>query len=249
MAKQKGFLQMQGTLGGVTFYTLHGKPVACLAGGGFNGEAIKHKPSMQRVRENGSEFGYCSRGNKAFRMAIRPFYEFYPFTSIHSHLMTLFTQLKDLDTLSPRGKRQIALGLQTNAGKALLKTFNYTPLSTLKTVLPFAPVFDAAHYGLQYNAMDVSKLKLPKGATHLKLLYGILDFDFETMQVQTYTAEPVFIDAHFTGSTLLLQPTQTPIVQHTGIAALGMRLYQNIDGVLYPLEDERFVGFYVVGVV
>lgn len=249
MAKQKGLFPMQGTLGGVTFYTLNGKPIARMAGGGFNGEAIKHKPSMQRVRENGSEFGHCSRSNKAFRMAIRPFYEHFKFTSLHSHLMQLFTQLKDLDTLNPRGKRQVALGLQTNAGKALLKAFHYTPLCTLKTVLLFAPVFDASHFSLRYDAMAFSTLKFPKGATHLKLLYGVLDFDFETMQAQTYTANPVFMDADFTDSPLLLEPTQTPMVQHTGIAVLGMRLYQRMDGVLYPLEDERFVGFYVVGVV
>uniref|UniRef100_UPI00404A21B5 hypothetical protein n=1 Tax=Gelidibacter sp. TaxID=2018083 RepID=UPI00404A21B5 len=61
MAKQKGVFPMVGTIGGVNFYYLNGKPVARAAGGGFNEKAIKTKKSMQRVRENGSEFGCKKR--------------------------------------------------------------------------------------------------------------------------------------------------------------------------------------------
>jgi len=74
MAKQKGMIPLVGTIGGINFYYLNGKPVARAAGGGFNGKAIKTKSRMQRVLENASEFGHCSKVNKAFRMALRPFY-------------------------------------------------------------------------------------------------------------------------------------------------------------------------------
>ena len=60
MAKQKGILPFVGTLGGLNFYYLHGKPIVRQAGGGFNAKDIKNKPSMRRVRENSSEFGHCS---------------------------------------------------------------------------------------------------------------------------------------------------------------------------------------------
>ena len=73
MAQQKGIIPLVGTLGGINFYYLNGKAVARTAGGGFNGKAIKTKASMQRVRENVSEFGHCSEVNKAFRQALRPF--------------------------------------------------------------------------------------------------------------------------------------------------------------------------------
>src|SRR5690606_6194299 len=101
---------------------LYGKQVARAAGGGFNGDAIRTKASMQRVRENGSEFGHCSKANKLFRRATHEFYEHYKFAGMHGHLMRLFTQLKDLDSISARGQRQVSVGVQTDAGNSLLQT-------------------------------------------------------------------------------------------------------------------------------
>lgn len=245
MAKVKGIVTLNGTIGGVTFYQLNGKQVSRAAGGGFNGDAIRTKASMQRVRENGSEFGHCSKANKLFRLATREFYEHYKFAGLHGYLMRLFTQLKDLDSVSGRGQRQVEIGVQTDAGKVLLKTFNYTPQSQLATLFPYTPVFDVTNYRLRYTNVDVSNIKFPKGATHLKLMYGVLDMDFTHMTYQRYAAEPVWVDRSFGGGAFEIAVTDMPVIQHTGIAVLGMRLYQNVDGVLYALNDERFVGLKV----
>lgn len=75
VAKQTGIIPLVGALNGINFYYLNGKAIARKAGGGFNGKAIKTKVSMQRVRENASEFGLCSDVNKAFRTALMPFYK------------------------------------------------------------------------------------------------------------------------------------------------------------------------------
>ena len=52
MATQKGIISLTGTLGDINFYFRKGKAVARKAGGGFNGKAIKTKPSMVWIREN-----------------------------------------------------------------------------------------------------------------------------------------------------------------------------------------------------
>lgn len=243
MAKVTGIVALQGTLDGVTFYKLNGKQVARMAGGGFNGHAIRTKASMQRVRENGIEFGHCSRVNKVFRQAINTFHEAYKFTSLHGHLMTLFTQLKNLDSVSIRGQRRVDLGLQTDVGKALLKTFNFTPQSQLAKVFPFEAVFDGSNFSMHYPNIDMSKVLFPDGVTHLKLLYGVLDIDFEHLTYTRYAASPLLIDTNYGGGLLQLGLATAPILQHTGVVVLGMRLYQELDGVLYALQDDRFVGF------
>src|SRR5690606_10049065 len=180
--------------------------------------------------ENGSEFGHCSKANKLFRLATREFYEHYKFAGLHGHLMRLFTQLKDLDSVNTRGERRVGVGVQTDAGKALLRTFNYTPLSQLAKVMPYDPLFDITDFSLRFTNIDLSHMKFPKGVTHLKLLYGVLDMDFTTMTYQRYAAEPVWIDRSFGSGTLELALTGMPVIQQTGIAVLGMRLYQSVDG-------------------
>lgn len=245
MAKATGIVTLQGTIDGITFYQLNGKQVARMAGGGFNGHAIRTKASMQRVRENGSEFGHCSRVNKMFRQAISPFYEHYKFTGLHGYLMKLFTQLKDLDATNIRGQRRVSLGLQTHAGKTLLQKFNYTPQSQLAKVFPFDAVFDGTTFSVRYYNILMNNVQFPSGATHLKLLYGLIDFDFDSLTFTQYSGKPVLIDANYGGDFLELGLSTVPVIQHTGIMVLGMRLYQAQDGVLYPLNDERFVGVQV----
>jgi hypothetical protein len=247
MAKVKGIVTLQGTLGGVNYYqTIYG-PIAREAGGGFNGDAIRTKASMKRVRENGSEFGHCSRVNKLFRQGIGVFYEHYKFAGLHGHLMRLFTRLKDLDPVNERGERRVGLGLATEAGKTLMRTFDYTPESRLSKVWPYKPQIENSDYKLRFTSIDMAKVTFPKGATHLKLLYGVLDIDFGSMTFERYAADPVLIDRSFDSHSLEIPLTEIPTITQTAIGVLGMRLYQQVDGILYPLHDEKFVGFEVVG--
>ncbi len=248
MAKQKGIFPLVGTVGGINFYYLKGKPVARMAGGGFNGKAIKTKASMQRVRENGSEFGHCSRVNKAFRIALREFYKGYRFTNFHSKLMGLFTKLKDLDSTGVRGERKVAQGIETLEGKALLKQFDYTPDCDVLHRLPFDFSIDNTTYGLTFTGFDIDKVSFATGATHIELTYGVLDFDFESLQYRLDLAAPLLLDRAYAENSVVLSPAVgTPIVG-TQLCVLGVRYYQKVNGVMYLLKAEDSVGIGVVGV-
>lgn len=248
MAKQKGILPLVGTIGGVNFYYLNGKPVARAAGGGFNGKAIKTKASMQRVRENGSEFGNCSKVNKAFRMALRPFYTNHKFTFFHSRLMSLFTELKGLDTLNARGERQVAQGATTAEGKRLLQDFNYTPDCVVEQVLPFSSTMDWATYTFSFPRFDIAQVALIPGATHIALQFGVLDFNFETLASELHLAPPMVLAKDFAGASLSLMPVSLPSGLGLGLAVLGLRFYQEVDGLMYLLNAENGLGIGVVGV-
>ncbi len=246
MAKVKGIVTLQGTLGGVNYYQTKYGHIAREAGGGFNGDAIRTKASMKRVRENGSEFGHCSKVNKLFRQGIGAFYEHYKFAGLHGHLMRLFTGLKDLDPVNERGERRVGLGIATEAGKTLLRTFDYTPESRLSKVWSYKAQIDDSDYTLRFTGIDMTKVKFPEGATHLKLLYGVLDMDFTAMSFKRHAAEPVLIDRSFDSTTLDITLSEMPAIAQTAIGVLGMRLYQGVDGVLYPLHDERYVALHVM---
>ncbi|WP_223033357.1 hypothetical protein [Hanstruepera marina] len=246
MAKQKGILPFVGTLGGLNFYYLHGKPVVRQAGGGFNAKDIKNKPSMRRVRENSSEFGHCSAVNKAFRMALRPFYKGYKFTHFHSRLMSLFTQLKDLDTVSKRGERRVGQGVAHSNGLTLFKQFHYTSECDVKRVLPFTYAVDATTFELTISEFHIKQVGFIKGATHIELTYGVLDMDFNTLDFDLHLADTLVLDKHFAGSIVSLIPNSMPISSGTLLAVLGVRFYQEVDGELYVLNAENGVGIMVL---
>ena len=56
MAKQKGFINLEGTLGGLTFYKSEGESFVKTAGG-ISKDRILKEARFKRTRENMSEFG------------------------------------------------------------------------------------------------------------------------------------------------------------------------------------------------
>ncbi|RXJ51512.1 hypothetical protein [Gelidibacter gilvus] len=249
MAKQKGIIPLVGTIEGINFYYLYGKPVARKAGGGFNGSAIKTKKSMQRVRENGSEFGDCSRVNKMYRQALRPFYNNHKFTFFHSRLMTLFTGLKALDTENLRGERLVGKGVATDVGKQMLRNFNYTPDCVIGQVLPFEFNIDWTTYTLQFSKFSMDRVSFISGATHVALQFGVLDFNFETMDYQLHMAAPLMLPKDFAGTHLSMMPSTLPSGLGIQLAVLGIRYFQEVDGEMYLLHAQNGVGIGVVAVV
>lgn len=246
MAKQKGIIPLAGTLGGINFYYLNGKPVARKAGGGFNGKAIRNHANMQRVRENGSEFGHCSIVNKTFRAALRPFYKGHTFTSFHSRLLGMFTQLKDLDGINKRGERCVGNGVAQSHGQALLKRFDYTPDCNVRGVLPFKYVVDARTFELTISEFDIKQVGFISGATHIELMYGVLDMDFDTLDYDLHLADTVVLDKDFTSNAFSMIPNSLPTTSRTLLTVLGVRFYQEVDGVLYVLNAKDGVGITVL---
>ena len=55
MAKQKGIIKLDGTIGGITFYKSQDGYLA-REKGGVPADRIANDPAFQRIRENGEEF-------------------------------------------------------------------------------------------------------------------------------------------------------------------------------------------------
>lgn len=245
MAKQKGIIPLVGTLGGINFYFLKDTYVSRVAGGGFNGKAIKTKASMQRVRENGAEFGNCSRVNKIFRTALRVFYKGYKFSNFHSRLMTLFTNLKKLDVVNKRGERVVYEGVDTAEGMALIRQFVYTPECSVRSVLPFVFDVDRTTYALTISDFAIKRVGFISGATHIELTYGVLDFDFATLDYELELATPLVLDTSFVGDSVSLVPDALPSGTGTLLCVLGVRFYQEVNGERYLLNAADGVGILV----
>ena len=244
MAKVKSLFELKGTLGGLNFYTRKGIPIARTAGGGFNGEAIRTKPSMVRVRENGSEFKGCMQTVRFFKQSLNPFLCTFKDGTLHQNLVSLFTKIKDLDAVAIRGERTVHGGMQTTAGRQLLGTYLLTSGLRLDGLLHQRVVFDWAA-GLSVPDFDGGLVSFPGGASHVALRVGWLTFDFDRYTFSFGSSEVVTLAAADKGNVTI----PASVVEAAAGARVGVvlaRFVQEVNGVFYPLKKEHEVVLEVV---
>ncbi|MBF8149119.1 hypothetical protein ITJ86_04380 [Winogradskyella sp. F6397] len=236
MARQKGLFKITGTLGAVNFYVVKGVGYARKAGGGFNGNAIRTQPNMQRVRENASEFGHCSQVKKAFRLALSPFLSDIKGRALHTRLMQLFLGIKALDGVSERGQRRVTHGLQTAKGKRLLSRFVFTPRHQLLDALSDRATFDWSSQQFTVSDFNFGVFKSPKSATHIGVTLGVLDFDFDGLSSTLSVSPTQLLEVGTASASFTLVPDTMISTEYTGIAILGLRFCEVVDGEVYGLN-------------
>jgi hypothetical protein len=244
MAKQEGIITLSGTLKGINFYIRNGNAVARRAGGGFNGKAIANSPKMVRVRENNSEFGNCSKMKKLFKDGLFPFFGTRKDGLLHGRMIGLFMAIKDCDTNSERGKRNVALGLQTQAGKKLLTDFEFTAMTLPITNATISSDF----FSLTLYNFDVATINFAPGATHIELYYGVLVFDFDLATTVLYRSAVFTLAITAPASPLLFAITPFAVGTAKQIGVLGYRMVQVVNGVTYPLKEVGSYGLRVLNV-
>lgn len=153
MARQKGIFKLSGTIGEINYYHMNGKAFARKAGGGFTAQAIKSKASMQRVRENGKEFGLANAVKKKLLHILQPELVIKG-RSTHGKIVGLFLKLKNLDYASERGKRSVLEGLKTEEGQRLLRNFAFSKSSSFMDVISAGWNFDKQTSTLQLPAFN-----------------------------------------------------------------------------------------------
>ncbi|WP_298156001.1 hypothetical protein [Flavobacterium sp.] len=249
MAKTKGIIAFTGTLGGVNFYVLNGVPVSRMAGGGFNGKKIKTSPKMVRVRENGSEFKGCMQAVKHFKAGLRKPLSSIKDGTLHQRLVSLFTKIKNTDTVSVRGARNVANGLLTEEGRRLLRGYVLDSGPGLAQTLrqPFAFSWDDT--GLVFKGFDAGLVAFPNGATQVELTAFFYVFDFEKHESVLASSETKAIlrDSGDQGTLSLTAPA-LPESNAVRMGLLHYRFQQELNGSLYPLQGEGGAGMEVVWV-
>lgn len=130
MATYESVIKITGAVGDLVFYNLNGKNVVRKKSG-FNKTAFKKSPSYEKVRQNSSEFGHCSKIGKIIRKSLEGYIKKAGDPLLYQKFAKVMTAIKDLDIISERGKRTVENGLKTEEGRKLLRAFQ---LGTIKTV-------------------------------------------------------------------------------------------------------------------
>ena len=249
MGKLNGILKIEGTLENLTFYkSADGHLVRTK--GGISKERIMNDPAFVRTRENGEEFGHCAGSGKMLRHALGAMVFKAKDRKLTSRLVKVMSGLKNLDSSGVRGKRHVAEGLTTDAGKLLLKGFDFNIRAGLQTVL---------YATIQLNITDgkviipdfisVEQLRTPEGATHFSMQSAFLNLDFATgVSAITFST----VDNHPINNSLLtvnLNPSGIPDGNGTQIYLLLIEFFQEVNGVQYILNNGAYNVLNVLDVV
>ncbi|MDF2931862.1 MAG: hypothetical protein K0R36_1193 [Chryseobacterium sp.] len=199
MATYESLIKLNGSLGDLVFYNLNGKNIVRKKSG-FNKNAFKKSPSYEKVRQNSSEFGHCSKIGKIIRQCLEVYIKKSDDALLYQRFAKLMTEIKDLDAISEKGKRCVKNGLLTEHGMQLLKKFQFGLIENLENS---ASIFE--------GLWDKS-LVLNKDISFDELIIETINIDFDhyqsdhfkqTIQTEKLLNEYVF-EKYFSEEELLL---------------------------------------------
>lgn len=249
MAKVNSFIKIEGTLDNLTFYK--GKEGYLVrTKGGVSKERIQNDPAFERTRENGSEFGQSATSGKLLRTSVRNLLLKAKDDRVTSRLTQKMTAIKNLDTISTRGNRNVSFGLLTLEGANLLKGFDFNIRAKLSSVFfaPFNVDTNTGEISIQ-NMVPSESIAFPSGATHISLRAAVAKVDFELggHDVEYSTVENFPISNNAVN--VSLTPAAVPAASGTQIHLLLVEFFQDINGIQYPLKNGAFNVLNIVEVI
>ncbi|WP_405566969.1 hypothetical protein [Polaribacter sp. Asnod6-C07] len=266
MAKQKGFIKLKGSLGGLTFYESGGNSIVKTTEG-VDKNRINTDPNYKRTRENMSEFGASATVGKALRQGFGSIIKNIKDSTITGRITGIMKRVNSLGS-GLRGRREFEI----LDNKEVLEGFEFNskvPLSTVFYPEYAAPTLDvnrsiATWVVPDFNASNF--LRPPEGATHFKLILvstvlsnytysaglkkyepvaptenkvnGITYSDALSVVGQVGAATTLTVDLGFT----------SPLPNTVGvIMATGILFYQQINTELYELSSTNAMRISAVG--
>jgi len=218
MAIVKGFMQITGSIKGVSFYTRRGSDkVIMRTKGGPSKEQIAHSPKFEKSRRQQKEFKGCSKFSSLGRYAFGGLHRLadYNLTPV---LVKMGGKLMKLDTESVFGKRSLKL----SEYKQALEGFNFNiefPLNTVLRVLPrweidrelLKATVTIPRINTNIDLLNIQKLPF------FRLIIAIGTISDLTYNTDVNEYEPVLYDLHGHSDTLIGKwySTQTIVPEHT----------------------------------
>jgi hypothetical protein len=240
MAKQKGIIKLEGTIGDITFFKSQDGYVA-REKGGPTADRIANDPAFQRTRENGQEFGRAGKAGKVLRNAIRSFIQNAADSKTVSRLTKEMMKVVKADTTSTRGLRNVIDG-ETE----MLEGFDFNVNAKLSTTLyaPYVSTIDRTAGTIALNIPSFTPADMiaaPVGATHFKIVSAGSEIDFEQEVTVTDAHESSILPWDNTATAVMnVTHTLTANSTHPLFLALGIQFFQDVNGVKYPLKNGAF---------
>lgn len=266
MAKQKGYIDLEGTLGGLTFYKSGGQSIVKTKSA-INRDRILKESNFKRTRENMSEFGGSAKVGKALRHGFAAIMPVMSDRRVVGRLTGLMKRI-NANGSGVRGKREFDI----LNNKELLEGFEFNKQQPFETIFyaPFAqPVLDANRSISTWIIPDFNTddyVHSPEGATHFKLVLASAVLSNFTYSNGLKEYQPTNPDENETNG-LAFSPeipltgvvgSDTTLTTDLGftaplpntvavIVAIGIIFYQDINGTFYELASDNAMTIQLVG--
>ena len=248
MAKQNSLLKIEGTIDNLTFYkSANGHFVR--SKGGVSKNRIMNDPAFVRTRENGAEFSSITGSGKLLRTALGSMLFKAKDNRLTSRLVKTLAQVKNMDSTSVRGERNVGVGIGTAGAKTLLTGFDFNARASLGSVLNSALSVDLPTGKVSVASFTpMEQMQFPEGASHFSLQSGFLNLDFKT-GIYKLTQSPELTFPLVQGViTPVLTPTAVPAGIGVKMAVLLIEFFQEVNGLKYMLNNGAFNVLHLVAV-
>jgi hypothetical protein len=240
MARQKGIVKLDGTLGGITFYKSQDGYLA-REKGGVEASRIASDPAFARTRENGAEFGRAGKAGKMLRTAFRSLLQNTADPRMVSRLTADFVKVIKADETNDRGQRNVLDG-----EVEMLQGFEFNIKGKLGTTLyaPYASEIDRVTGSLEVTIpafVPINMVAAPTGSTHFKIISAgaEVDFENETFTVDANESSILAWDATNTAA-LTLSNSVTANSTKPLFLVLGIEFYQQVNAQMYSLKNGAY---------
>ena len=248
MAKQIGFLKVEGTVGDITFVkTRDGYLVK--QKGGVPASRIATDPKFKRTRENGAEFGLAGKAGKILRKAFAGELQSIKDRRVTSRLHKALVQVLQTDTVNKRGERNPAAGDLT-----MLNGFEFNIASQVsgKLVAAHTAAIDRVTGELTIDVptfVPANAIVAPIGSTHFRIRSagGWVDFVTGKAEVKSDVSQELAVNETNTTTVQLSLQVQA-VSTHPIFLLLGIEFLQQVNGIFYPLNDGSFNSMAIIGV-
>jgi hypothetical protein len=240
MARQKGIHRLKGTIGEATYYKTR-RGYQAREKSGVDGNRIKTDPAFKRTRENFAEFGLTAKAGKLMRSALAPLLANLSKTEAVQKIVRKLTEIKNLDSTSARGEKNVGAALIKPAAKALLKGFNLNSRATLDVILKKAFSVNTATGAINITGFSpINELDYTPGATHVRFTAGWARIDFSKGLKELALSNVVTLKIDAASGNVVLNPAPAPAGSGTDIFLLKVEFLQDEFGVLYPLSNGSY---------
>lgn len=248
MAHQKGTVQIQGTIGNLTFFkSIDGYMVK--AKSSVSKDKIMTDPAFARTRENMSEFGNAGKAGKTIRSPFTNLLQSASDPRMVSRLTKTCFDILKTDTTGKRGKRAVAKG-----DLSLLSDFEFNNKSILSSTLlaPYTIAFTRTTGNVAFDLpvfIPQQGIAAPSGATHysIKLAAAPINFGSKKNKALQIASTILPWDNNVTTDlslTLSLPANSTYAV----FVLLSLQFFEQLNTDYYPLNNGAYNACSVIDV-
>jgi hypothetical protein len=249
MARQNGLIKIKGTLDNVSFYKTKDGDLARMKTS-VDGKRIANDPAFVRTRENGAEFGSSAKAGKLTRDNLRPISMNATDGRVVARMTKIMTDIKNLDTTSVRGQRNVGVAMATAQAKALLKGFEFNNDAMLSSML-FKPWAVNTSTGVISITGLVPTLDIifPEGATHVSFSGAYANINYATGVADVKLTNVQNLPISGTSSVITLTPTAVPTGTGAKLFLLKIEFFQLVNAVQYSLKNGAYNALKIIDVI